>query len=84
MPPLQCSNPCSMWRSQSKGVPKPGTQNSRDQKRAPAEIHHVEHMYKKGHREGRKNKGNMDTLIGELSGHGSICPQSHREECLWP
>lgn len=26
----------------------------------------------------------MHILIGELRGHGSICPQSHKEECLWP
>lgn len=26
----------------------------------------------------------MQILIGELCGQGSICPQSHREECLWP
>lgn len=47
------------------------------------EIHDVEHTYNKGHTEGIK-KVHMHVLSGELRGHGSICPQSHRGECLWP
>lgn len=44
----------------------------------------------KGHTEGVKKKKkkqaheHMYLLIGDLSGHGSTCPESQRDKRLWP
>lgn len=92
---LQCRNTWLPWRSSyaiaySSTVCTKSEQTSRQSLYSDGfYIHDVEHMYNKGHTEGVKKKKkqtheHMYLLIGDLSGHGSTCPESQRDKRLWP